>query len=336
MSVLLIALYSMLFAISNGYAAQTSQNTKIALFPFENFSEDRTALDIVIPELRIRLEEKGFEVLKDEDLETFLLKERVRSTGYVSKELAAKAAEELKVENIMVGSINTFSKAENPIFGITARLVRTSDGMILWAEHAAATGEDFTMIFGLGAVKNIDELAVKVIKKMLDSFTTSMPEKEKESTFKIGVMPFQNKTKIKDAGMIVTNMFIVELLKSEKFEPLEFGEVRRMIVDHRIKDKGEIDYLNIDAISDDLEIDGIIVGTVERYQESIGNAPPESTISIRLINAKDKKILWSDTMHCTGGDDILILDWGRVRSAENIAYKTVWKLVKKMEKIKWR
>jgi TolB-like protein len=208
--------------------------------------------------------------------------------------------------------------------------------MILWADHAAATGEDFTTILGLGTIKTIEKVASKVIEKLLDSFSSSPPEKEKESTIKIGVMPFQNKTKTRDVGMIVTNMFIVELFKSKKFEPLEYGEVRRLIVDRRVKDKGEIDYMNIEAISGDVGVDAVIVGTVELYQESQGNAPPEVTISIRLIDARNKKIRWSDTMHCTGGDDVLILDWGRVRSAENVVSKTVWKLVQKMDRIKWQ
>lgn len=332
----IVILLCLIFPVFESFAEINEGKYSVALLPFDNFSEDKRALDIVMPEIRRRLEERGFEVLNEEILNAFLLKERVRSTGYISKEFAAKAAEELKVNSIMVGSINTFLINDNPIFGISARLINATDNVILWAEHASATGEDFTTIFGLGTIKNIEELSIKVIKKMFDSFSTSPPEKEKEATFNIGVMPFQNKSKIKDAGMIVTNMFIVELLKSEKFEPLEFGDVRKLIVDRRVKDKGEIDYTNIDAIADNLGVDGIILGTVENYQESQGNNPPESTISMRLINARNKKILWSETMHCTGGDDILILDWGRVRSAENIAYKTVWKLINKMEKIKWK
>ncbi|NWF75217.1 MAG: hypothetical protein HXY53_01350 [Nitrospirae bacterium] len=333
---IIVILLSLIFPVFESFAGINEGKYRVALFPFDNFSEDKRALDIVMPEMKKMLEEKGLEVLYEEILNAFLLKERVRSTGYISKELAAKATEELKVDSIMVGSINTFLINDNPIFGISARLINATDNMILWAEHASATGEDFTTIFGLGTIKNIEELSVKVIKKMFDSFSTSPPVKEKEATFKIAVMPFQNKSKIKDAGMIVTNMFIVELLKSEKFEPLEYGDVQKLIVDRRVKDKGEIDYTNIDAIADNLGVDGIILGTVENYQESQGNNPPESIISIRLINARNKKILWSETMHCTGGDDILILDFGKVRSAENIAYKTVWKLVNKMGKIKWR
>ena len=87
-------------------------------------------------------------------LNKFLLKERIRSTGYISKDIAGKLGEELNVKAIMVGSINSFSIGENPRIGFSARLVDSSDGAILWANHAAATGEDFTTILGLGRYNN--------------------------------------------------------------------------------------------------------------------------------------------------------------------------------------
>ena len=42
------------------------------------------------------------------------------------------------------------------------------------------------------------------------------------------------------------------------------------------------------------------------------------------------------TARCKGDDNIFMLDWGRIRSAENVAYKAVSKLVKEMSKAKWR
>jgi hypothetical protein len=102
---ILIAVLGLIFSVTETLATGNDIKETVALFPFENFSDDKTAPDIVMPEVRRRLEEKGVEVLNDNALNAFLLKERIRSTGYISKDRATKVAEELRVSAIMIGSI---------------------------------------------------------------------------------------------------------------------------------------------------------------------------------------------------------------------------------------
>jgi TolB-like protein len=335
MNFLLFVLCLLVFAVSPCYAAQKDFKAKIAIFPFENFTEDRNALTSVMSVLRDRLEARGLDVLNEDSLNRFLLKERIRSTGYISRDIARKIGEELNVQAILVGSVNSFFPGENPRVGFSARLINSSDGSILWANHASATGEDFATVLGLGKVKTIDRLISKVIDKLLDSFSITPHYKEIESTYRIAVMPFQNKSKIKDAGMIATYMFLVELFKNQRFQPVEYGEIRRLTVDLRVRGKGELDLKNTEAISKSLGADGILVGTVELYNEGEGTLPPEVIISARLIDARKNRILWYDGYQYNGDEGIIVLDWGRIRSAENVAYKAVSKLVKEMSKAKW-
>lgn len=315
---------------------QKGSKTKIALFPFENLTDNKDALTSVMPVLRSRLETKGLEVLNEDTLNRFLLKERIRATGYISSDIARKLREELNVDAILVGSINSFSNGENPQVGLSARLVDSSDGIILWADHVSAIGEDFTTILGLGTVRRLDRLIPKAIDKLLASFSTMPPDKEIESTYKIAVMPFQNESKVKDVGQITTYMFIAELFKSRKFVPVEYGDVRRLIVNFRVRDKGELNLKSMDALSGSLGVDGILVGTVELYNEGAGSAAPEAAISARLLDARKDRILWYDSYQLNGDDGIILLDWGKIGSAENVAYKIVSKLVKEMGKTKWR
>jgi TolB-like protein len=354
---LLFILCFLFFIISSSYAAQTSNPpsstfTKggqkeiiaqggeggladIAIFPLENFSEYKNAVTFVMPLLRGRLEAKGFRVLNEESLNRFLLKNRIRSSGYISRDMARKLGEELNVKAVLVGCINSFYTGENPQIGFSVRLIDTSDGTIIWANHASATGEDFTGILGLGRVKTIDRLTSKVLDKLLESFGSRLPYKERESTYRIAVMPFRNESNIKGIGMIATYMFIVELFKSKRFEPLSYGDVRNLVVNLRIRGKGEINYKYMKGISESSGVDGILVGTVELYKEGKGTAPPEAVISARLINARTDRVLWYDSYQYRGDEGIFILDWGRIRSVENVAYKVVSELVKEMDKAKW-
>lgn len=331
----LFVLCFLLFAVQ-GYAEKNGLGERIVIFPFENFSEDKDAMAYVMPLIKEEIKKKGLILIDEDEINNFLLKERIRSTAYISRETAKKLSNELKVDVVLLGSINIFSNVETPHIGLSARLVRCSDNSIIWADHKAATGEDFMTVLGMGRIENMEKLARKVINKLFDSFNLTPRYKEIESSYKIAVMPFYNKTKIRDIGMVITYMFITELFKNERFIPLEFGDVRQLIVDLRIKEKGEISLKNTKSISDLSGVDGIVVGTIDTYREGLSEtSPPEASISARLLDARTNKILWSDFDTYKGDDDIIVLDWGRIRSVENVAYKVVTRLIGKMSEVKW-
>src|SRR4030042_3005282 len=333
---LLLALCFSLF--SNVEAAQPTDKSRIALIPFENLTDDNNALKEIMPVLKSQLEKKGLEIVDDDSLNKFLLKERVRSTGYVSRDIAQKMEKELHVKAILAGSITSYYNIKNPQVGILARLIDSTNGVILWANQASATGEDYTKILGLGTVKTMDRLIPLVVGRLLDSFSSETPPpKAKELTHRIAVMPFQNKSKHKDAGMVVTYMFLVGLFKHAGYKQGEYGDIRRLTVDFRIRHRGELDYKNIGGMSEALGGDGIVVGTVELFSDGLDTSlPPEVAISARLISAHKDRILWSDSSQLNGDEDIIALDWGRIRAVDSVAYKVVKELIQEMEKTKWQ
>jgi len=332
---MLLALSSSLFAASE--AGQSSQKTRIAFLPFENLTDDKTAFSQIMPVVKNRLETKGFELVDEDSLNNLLCKERVRSTGYISRDIAQKIRKEFNAEAVIVGSITSYYPQKNPQVGLLARLIDPASGVILWANQASATGEDFTTILGLGTIKSMETLIPVVVDRLLNSFSVTPRYQEKELTHRIAVMTFQNKSKHPDAGTIVTYMFLVDLLKQEGFESLEYGDIRTLTVDLRVRSRGELDYKSIKSFSEGLDVDGILVGTVELYSDGLDtSSPPEVAISARLINARKDKILWSDSIQIKGDEGIIALDWGRIRAVDSVAYKAVTKLIQKMEKAKWQ
>lgn len=324
-----------LFAASE--AAPPSQKIRIALLPFENLTDDKTAFDQIMPMVKNGIESKGFELVNSDSLNNFLCKERVRSTGYISMDVARKVKKEFNVEGILVGSITSYYPLQNPQAGLIARLIDPTKGVIVWANQASATGEDFTTILGLGTIRSIEKLIPKVVNRLFDSFSVTPFYKEKEQTHRIAVMPFQNKSGRCDAGMVVTYMFLCDLQKQKGFEPVDYGEIRRLIVDLRVRSRGELDYRNIKLFSEDLNVDGIVVGTVEQYADGLDtSSPPQVAISARLITARGNRILWSDSVQVNGDQGIIILDWGRIRAVDSVAYEVVTELIEKMEEAKWQ
>ncbi len=341
-SLLLFTLLTMLFAgllfsPGSAHADQQSRakedfNGRIALFPFENNSDAIDVLPQVMPAVKSELKKRGYVLLDEKSLNRFLLKERIRTTAYISKDLARKIRNELKVDAVLMGSVSSFYTKENPGLGLMARLVGTSGDRIIWADCASATGEDFTRILGLGTVKTIGRLVPKVVDRLFSSFSAIPAYKETESTYQVAVMPFLNKSRKQDAGIIVSHMFLTELFKSRKFQPIEYGEVRKWIVDQRVRYKGELDYRSIEGLSKPLTADVFLVGTVELYSDGQDtSSPPEAVITARLIDARKNSILWYESGRLRGDDNITVLDWGRIRSVDSVAQHLVSELVKKME-----
>jgi TolB-like protein len=83
-------------------------------------------------------------------------------------------------------------------------------------------------------------------------------------------------------------------------------------------------------------VDVILVGTVETYSDGKEtNSPPLVSINARLLDAHSNKILWYNTYRLNGEDDIVVFDWGRIRSVDKVAHKIVNRLVNSMKTTRW-
>ncbi len=337
---LMIVLFSLLSASCTGYNFRSLREAdfkeKIAVLPFANLSDNKDALTHVMPHIRSILENKGIEVVDEESINNFLCELKVRHDGYISGELATKIKDKFNAKTILTGSIIAFENEENPLFGITARLIESSNGQILWTNYFSAAGDDYSGILGLGTVEEIDILVSRVADILLKSLTTERLVNNRESAYRIAVMPFHNTSRSKNAGMKATYMFIDRLFNNDAFDPVEYGKIRKTVVDNRIRFRGTLDYKNIKTISETLGVDLILVGTVEQYSDGKDtSSPPEVTINARLLDPREKRILWYDVLFINGEEDLIAFDWGNIRSVDKLAYKAVSELVKKAERAKW-
>lgn len=309
----------------------------IAVLPFANLSEDMEAQMAVMPAVRDRLAEMGVEVAVEADVERILFRDRVRDTAYVSADVANELGDELGVEAVFLGCIVSFVQEDVPQMGLTARLIDTRSGRILWAGFASVNGTEFAGLLGLGEIKTIDRLIPKAVDRLLDSFSAGPPPVPREQTYKIAVMPFKNNTEAVDADIKATYMSLVGLSRSRMFEPLEHGEIREAMVRSRIGKTGELDYETLEALSKELRVDGILLGTLENYPKTeIATVPPEVEMTVRLLDAREKRLLWYDSLLGTGKKSIILNTWNEVKPADETAFEVISKLMKRMEKLKWR
>jgi TolB-like protein len=318
-------------------SAGTGPGMKIAVFPFGNLSEDMEAPRAVMPAVKDRLAEMGMILADEADVDRILFRDRQRDTSYVSADVAREFGDELGVKAVFVGCVVSYTEEDSPQIGLTARLIDTRTGRILWAGFNSAKGTEFAGLLRLGEIKTMDRLIPEVVDRLLGSLSPGPPPVHREQTYKIAVMPFKNNSEAVNAGTGVTYISLVGLFRSKLFEPLEYGEVREAMVRSRIAIKGELDYKTLELLSGELNSDGFLLGTLESYPErQRATTPPEVEMTVRLLDAREKRMLWYDSLLMVGKKRIILNSWDRIWPADETAYQVISKLMKRMENLKWR
>ena len=174
-------------ALAREAHAQTP-NT-LALLPFENVSGSVDSLRIVMPLIAQSLHDKGYELVPLQAIESFLERNRIRNTGMLSRAQLNKLRQEFGVDFAMVGSVDLFYESpDNPQWGLSARVVSTSEATVLWAESAGRTGGDYTGMLGLGTITSATDLAGQVVKLLFQSLPPAgspfvLPQGQKSRMF---------------------------------------------------------------------------------------------------------------------------------------------------------
>ncbi|TSA07105.1 MAG: hypothetical protein D4R73_10245 [Deltaproteobacteria bacterium] len=306
----------------------------IALMPFENFSDKKEGVEKGLPCARRWFKNAGFEIVPDEVVKKFLLQHEIRSAGRFSDKTIRAMDRELGVAYILLGNVNLCS--DDPLLSISTRLVSVPDGNVVWGGHASRSGEEFKTALGLGKITTLAELAPVVIDELffpLKRFAPPDSAEREKWHFRVAVMPFENLSTHKDAGIIITYLFLSGIAQKTGWATVEYGKVWNTLVSENYPYRGELDYDTLQALGKKLGVQGIMLGTVEKYSEGVGTRGqviPEVAISLRLLYVPNKTIIWADRLGATGEDDILVLDWGRIRTADKVAEKVIKKLVQRL------
>ncbi|VAW35685.1 hypothetical protein MNBD_DELTA02-1160 [hydrothermal vent metagenome] len=143
---------------------------KIAVLPFHNISGRRDAGKMVannfVTEIfvggRYRVEEPG-------NILQFMLQENVSVIGEMGIDRIKILGLRLGVDGVLVGIVDVFDDGvhSTPSVSITARLVESETGKIVWSEQVSRSGDDYVIVFGVGKVRSANALAQKAIREMI-------------------------------------------------------------------------------------------------------------------------------------------------------------------------
>ena len=120
---------------------------------------------------------------------------------------------------------------------------------------------------------------------------------------KIAVMPLDNMTNEKYAGDIVRQVVISEVLASGLLDAVVPGEVMSAVNELGIKTVTSLNATEIQSLGNALEVEAIIMGSVEEYGmvKAGSSSAPQVTITLMMADAETGSIVWSITKTRGGG-----------------------------------
>ena len=328
--------------VSTGRASAQDARS-LVLLPLENVSGSIESERIITPVLEQALRDRGYRLADPPKLETFLARSRIRNTGQLGREHLASIRRELDVGSAMVGSITIYNDlAGYPQWGVTARMLDTGTGAILWAGTAGFTGDDFTIALGLGTITSPQRLAEETVKAMLADLPAPgeaavyppwrrsllswmlrikasyrSPTLDANPPRRVAILPFENLSERKGAGLIVGNIFTVAVVRSGFFEVVEPGMVTEALLAIGVAAYGNIDLDTVAALRERLKVDAVMLGTVLEYSEGLKQgaaSSPEVAFDSRMLDAPEGRIVWFAERVRNGDDTRIAMHLGTVRA----------------------
>jgi len=127
----------------------------------------------------------------------------------------------------------------------------------------------------------------------------------------VAVLPLDNLTNNKASGEIVKQVVISELLASGLLDVVIPGEVMSAISELGIQNISSLNKSQIKALGKALNVEAVIMGSVDQYGEirSGSMSAPEVTITLIMAEIESGNIVWSITL-TRGGLDFMARHFG--------------------------
>jgi hypothetical protein len=116
----------------------------------------------------------------------------------------------------------------------------------------------------------------------------------------VAVLPFYNLSESLNAGVIISNMIIAELVRGGKFRVVKYGDVRNFFLQRRLVSVPTIDVETLRALRQEFKVDIVIIGTVLQYEDLKGITKrnrenrmhiPSIAISSTILDTRSGRIL---------------------------------------------
>lgn len=150
--------------------AEAGARKKIAVLPFNNISGRKDAGNIVTTTYVTELFKGGrYHVEEPGNILQFMVQERIGTIGEMEIERVMILGKRLKVHGVVAGTVEEFDDGRGgpPVVSITARLIESESGKVVWSMQNKRRGDDYIIIFDFGEIRSATALSQRVVKEMI-------------------------------------------------------------------------------------------------------------------------------------------------------------------------
>ena len=153
----------------------------------------------------------------------------------------------------------------------------------------------------------------------------------------LAVLPFHNLSQKTNAGIIMTNVLMAELIKLEKFRLVKYGDVRKFFLIRRKISVSTIDIETLRAFRKQFKVEAVIIGTVLQYGFGNGYSAkrskdeksivPKITVHSTILDTRSGRILGQGEFMEKGAAQGYLLGAKDRQAAFSLAQKVAQRLV---------
>jgi len=138
---------------------------------------------------------------------------------------------------------------------------------------------------------------------------------------RVAVLPFYNLSERLDAEVIVTSLFIDEIVHDHRFSVVKYGDVQDFLWKQKVQSTDTVTSETLKGLADTFSVQGVIVGTINTYREWAPDRkePAMVEISARLVDCETGQTVWFGREKRTGQDERTIFDFGEIKFCSQLA-----------------
>ncbi|MDF1545819.1 MAG: hypothetical protein P1R58_12060 [bacterium] len=311
---------------------------KVAVLPLENLTDSDVKYQYVVEQMQLALEGSGIDFVSTKQIRPFLREHRIRSRGSLSIRDARLLRDELAVDYMLVGSIDLIRDMDIPEFSLSLRLLSGDDVLIKSAVSVSASGHDYTRLFDVGTVEDIDKLvelvAANAVKQLLESLQKQAARSNVSGGGRWAVIPLDNTSRNRRAGMIVANWLVSDLVNNG-YQVVEPGAIQQLFQKNGGPAVGGIDLRRSRLLYDSLGILYILTGEVDLFKPASGlltSSTPELVFGTRVCDSQSGLVVATFESDIDGDQFETVFGMGRYYAMGKLAPRALKKMQDYFEK----
>ncbi len=154
---------ALLFLLLTG----TALAGRVALLPLADLSQGVNSVNLPLTMVLFHeLEKRGFEMISEDEVLSFMARHRIRWTGYLDGFDVLEMNREIDADLVLLGTVTQWGGAGDSV-GVVLYLVKADGGRLVWSKASAYSRQDVRHLLGLGDAKSIDDLVPRVLDDLL-------------------------------------------------------------------------------------------------------------------------------------------------------------------------